>query len=169
MTQEITIRQWSADDWQAFRDIRLEALSKSSDVFSASFADESGKDEVFWRGRIGANDQCALFGLYDQDTVIGMTAIYRDWNRPADAAVLCMSYIRKEYRGRGLADLLYKLRIDWAKAQNGMVLLSLHCREGNEASFKAGQRWGFSLSRIDENHQYGNGEIGRDYIYELKI
>jgi RimJ/RimL family protein N-acetyltransferase len=168
MNKEITIRRWSEDDWEVFKAIRLEALNAHSDVFGASYNVESEKDDAFWKDKLFDLSQGAVFGLYDADTVIGLTAVFRDKNRPLDAVFLCMSYIRSEYRKNGLSDLLYRARIDWAKSQKGIRIISVAHREGNEASRRANQRWGFVFSAV-KDEVFGNGETAKDYIYELKI
>lgn len=169
MSGVIYTRRWMEEDWEIFKTIRLEALSRNADVFGASFDNEVSKDDVFWKDRLLDTDKGAVFGLYKGDVVIGLTGIYRDWNGREGAAILCMSYIRKEYRGQGLSDLLYKARIDWAKAQGDIHVLVVGHREGNNASRAANQRWGFAFIKVEEDHSYGNDDQARNYVYELKI
>lgn len=169
ISTDISIRQWSESDWQTYRAIRLEALTENADVFGASFDGEASKDNSFWKDRLKGPDKGTAFGLYDGSTVIGLTGIYRDWNGREGVAILCMSYIRADYRRKGLSDLLYKARIDWAKAQGDIRILEVGHREGNDASRGANQRWGFVFKGIDEKHPYGNGDQARNYIYQLEI
>lgn len=166
MNTDITIRRWAESDWKIFKAIRLESLSAHADLFGPSYNVESAKDDAFWKECI--NQGGAVFGLYDKEIVIGLTGVYRYRASPADTAILCMSYIRAEYRGRGLSDLLYKARIDWAKQQDGIIKVLVEHREGNEASRRANQRWGFVFHSIKEQ-VYGNGETAKEYMYELRI
>ena len=168
MTDSIFIRRWSESDWGAFKAIRLEALSKHDNFFGASFSVESSKEDSFWKKTLLDVDKAAIFGLYDEDKVIGLTAIFRDWTGRHGVAVLAMSYIRAEYRKKGLSDLLYKERIDWAKSQGDIGIVTVGHREGNDASRAANQRFGFVLREV-KDQIYGNGETAKDYIYELKI
>lgn len=169
MTNNISIRQWSEHDWQIFKAIRLEAVSKHGNFFGASLDVESAYDEARWKERLSNTYNGAVFGLYDGDTAIGLTGIYRDWHGREGAAMLCMSYIREEYRGQGLSDLLYKARIDWAKAQGDIHTIMVGHREGNDASRAANQRWGFVFVKVEDDHSYGNGDKAKNYVYELKI
>lgn len=168
MTQDIYTRQWQEADWLTYKTIRLEAVSRHGGLFGASFEFEASQPDDFWKARLADPDKGTVFGLYDGSMVIGLTGIYRDWNGRAGVAVLCMSYIREEYRGKGLSNLLYKARIDWAKAKGDINLLVVGHREGNNSSKGANQRWGFRLQKI-EDLVYGNGEKAKDYVYELKI
>jgi RimJ/RimL family protein N-acetyltransferase len=166
--EDITIKQWEVDDWQTFKDVRLEALKGHGDVFGASFENEKNKDDNYWKGNLTDCYAGAVFGLYDREEAIGLTAVFRHRERMEDTAILCMSYIRKQYRGLELSDLLYKARIDWAKAQEGITRILVGHREGNEASRRANQRWGFKLYSV-EDYVFGNGETAKEYMYELKI
>ena len=168
MNEDISTKQWCKSDWQIFKSIRLEALRKNAAAFGASYDAENSQDDKFWQDRLSNPDNGTIFGLYDRDDVIGLTGIYRDWNGREGVAVLCMSYLRQEYRGRVLSDLLYKARIDWAKAQGDIRILEVAHREGNDASRGANQRWGFILTEV-KNQVYGNGENAKDYVYQLKI
>ncbi|HWM74940.1 MAG TPA: GNAT family N-acetyltransferase [Nocardioides sp.] len=75
-------RVLSEADWQAYRDLRLEALRESPDSFAASYDEESQHDEQFWRERMrGARRLMAErngeavglvgLGIHDQDPEIG--------------------------------------------------------------------------------------------------
>ncbi|GMA87805.1 hypothetical protein GCM10025868_30550 [Angustibacter aerolatus] len=49
---EVTVRALSADDWEEYRAIRLEALRDAPDAFSSSLDEEAAYDEAFWRLRM---------------------------------------------------------------------------------------------------------------------
>ena len=49
---EIMVRVLGEADWSLYRDIRLRALAESPSSFTASLAEESGRDEQFWRDRM---------------------------------------------------------------------------------------------------------------------
>jgi GNAT superfamily N-acetyltransferase len=168
MSDGIYTRRWAEADWEAFKAIRLEALGKHENFFAVSVNSASSKEDGYWKDTLLDVHKAAVFGLYDVDKVIGLTAIFRDWTGREGVAVLCMSYIREEYRGQGLSEKLYEARIDWAKSQGDIRIVTVGHREGNDASRAANQRWGFELTEV-KDQVYGNGETAKDYIYELKI
>lgn len=133
-----------------------------------SYNVESNKDDSYWVNTLADTYNGAVFGLYDGDVNIGLTAVFRHREHRANTAILVMSYIRAEYRGRDLSDLLYKARIDWAKAQDGITRIWVGHRAGNEASRRANQRHMFVLLS-NEDMTFGNGEKDNHYTYELKI
>lgn len=54
-----------------------------------------------------------------------------------------MDYIAPEYRGRGLSDLLYSARIEFAKNHTAWKKLAISHRQGNEPSRRAMVGQGF--------------------------
>lgn len=168
MADKISIRQWTVDDWQMFKAMRLEALSNHANFFGFSYEVAAAKEDSFWQEILGDVQKSAVFALYDKGVAIGFTGIYRHTERNG-VAVLIMSYIREEYRKQGLSEKLYQARIDWAKAQGDIHTVTVGHREGNDASRAANQRLGFKFVRIDEGQEYGDGTKDRDYVYELQI
>ena len=59
-----------------------------------------------------------MFGLFDGDCLIGITAAFALAEDPAaQTAIFGMSFILPEYRGRGLSRLLYEARLEWTRAR----------------------------------------------------
>ena len=44
---EITVRLLDESDWSLYREVRVGALAQSPSAFTATPADEEGRDEVF--------------------------------------------------------------------------------------------------------------------------
>jgi RimJ/RimL family protein N-acetyltransferase len=141
---EITSRQLSASDWAIYRDIRLEALKNHPAYFLPS-RDETFLSDSDWRQRLG-NPNAATFGLFRGTELIGTSTIARENNHPtAERAYLVGTYIKKDFRRKGLSERLFKLRLEWAKEKNIKTLLLEH-REDNLPIQKAHQKFGFKLS-----------------------
>lgn len=49
---EITVRVLEESDWSLYREVRLRALAESPGSFTATLAEEAGRDEQFWRARM---------------------------------------------------------------------------------------------------------------------
>jgi RimJ/RimL family protein N-acetyltransferase len=111
----------------------------------------------------------AIFGLYDHETLIGSTAAFTDRaDETGKTCFLAGSYIREEYRGHGLSKLFYEARIGWAKSHGGFNTITVGHREGNEASRRANQKFGFQFKETIEK-QWGDGSTGTLHVYELRI
>ena len=142
----INIRRLSADDWLAFSQIRLTALKTDPRVFGSNYERESQFSEEDWRNSLNKNDS-AIFMIFDDETPIGMTSISIDREDPTGkTALLWGSWLAPEYRGKGLSDLMYRARINWAKDQPNVEKIIVSHRASNLASKYANQKHGFSNS-----------------------
>ncbi len=165
---DFTIRQWAIDDWKTLKAMRIEAVSAYSHVFLSNAEKASGETDSYWQDMLSNTYNGAVFGLYKGQMAIGLTGVFRYRESKADTVILGMSYIREEYRGLGLSDLLYRARLDWAKAQDGITRVLVGHRTDNEASKRANQRHGFVLIST-EDMTFGNGETASHRTYELRI
>jgi RimJ/RimL family protein N-acetyltransferase len=144
MNDAIHIRQLDHDDWELFRTIRLRALADTPQFFGASYAQEIQFSEQQWQERVHQHNRIAHFGLFADKHIIGLTGIVLDRDDPSDrTALLIASYILPTYRRRGLSDLLYQARINWAKRHPTVEKIVVSHRFDNEASRRANQRHGF--------------------------
>ncbi len=142
-----SIRQLMPADVDTYKAIRLEALQKEPGNFGNSYATESAFPEETWIARL-ANPDGACFGLYHENMLIGITVIVVTDKYKPQEAYMTQSYIRKEHRGKGLSQLLYNARINWAK-QHSIKRLIIGHRETNIVSKRANQHFGFVYSHSE--------------------
>ena len=159
------LRKLELNDWQAYRDIRLYALLHSPEVYGSTYAAEVERNDDSWQERL-QNPNCAYFGLYFMDKLIGLTGIFRH-NNSEQEAILISSYIMPQHRGKGLSTLLYAARLDWAKA-NGYKRIIVSHRADNLASKAANQRAGFLFTH-QQNHLWPDGAEVDELFYKLEI
>lgn len=162
------VKKFEKDQWQEYRAVRLEALSLHEDVYGGSFREESAWDDAKWAAMF-AEDRYAFFGLYDDATLIGIACVFADRSdRTGKSALLAGAYIREEYRGQGLSGLLYEARIGWIVNCGHYDRITVGHKQGNEASRRANQRFGFQYTGQDEQ-RWGDGSSGIKHTYELKV
>ncbi|MBC9928841.1 GNAT family N-acetyltransferase [Chitinophaga qingshengii] len=156
------IRQLQENELPLYKSMRLEALRLESSMFRRPHAEEAALPDATWLERL--THPGAVFGLFENDTIIGITGV-----RLLDGQVgyLGQSYIRKEYRGRGLSAMLYQARIAWAKKMQ-LKQLQVGHRENNLVSKAAIQRYGFTYShREPSNWPDGSTEDVLYYVLDL--
>ncbi len=167
MESSIHLRQLSSEDWEVLRSIRLEALETHPDLFCPS-TDERKRSPEEWKTFLHNEDMC-IFALFDAERVIGVTGITKDRDDPSGkTALLVMSYINKAYRGKGLSKLFYEARIGWAKEQKKFDVITVGHREGNLASERANQAFGFELISKDDI-SWPDGSTAAFVKYELRL
>ena len=137
----VVVRETIADDWQALRDIRLEALRTAPDAFGSTYEGEASRDEAHWHNRIarggtflaflpGAPDPAGLIGGYPED--------------PQRVELVSM-YVRPNARGRGVGEALVATVIDWAAARQAKTV-HLWVTETNTPARALYERCGFALT-----------------------
>lgn len=162
----ISLRQLSAADWELYRNIRLEALRNHPAYFLPS-RDETVFSKSDWRGRLH-NPNAATFGLVAAKELIGISTIVRENSDPAaERALLVGTYIKKEFRRRGLSEPLFQARMEWAK-QKGIKTLVLEHRADNLPIHNAHQKFGFSLAS-SRDQLWPDGTTSPCLVYELNL
>lgn len=161
-------KQFHEETWRDYKSIRLEALALHENLYGNSLATEQAWDDSIWIGTVTSKNS-AIFGLYDEDTLIGSTAAFTDRaDVTGKTCYLAGSYIRAAYRGQGLSRLFYEARIGWARKHGGFDTITVGHRDGNEASRKANQKFGFQFKQPVEK-KWGDGSIGILHIYEMRL
>ena len=164
----ITIRRLTEDDWREFSQIRLTALKTDPKVFGSNYESESKMTEAEWRSRLQAKDN-AIFLVYENETPIGMTCVSGDRKDATEkTALLWGSWLAPHARGKGLSELMYQTRINWAKQQPTVEKIIVSHRASNLLSKYANQKHEFVLTHKTEE-VWTDGEIEDEIFYELKI
>ncbi len=164
----ISIRQLTEDDWQNFSQIRLKALQTDPNVFGSNYETESQMTEAEWRSRLQAKDN-AIFLIFENETAIGITCVSVDRNDPTKkTALLWGSWLTPQFRGKGLSELMYQARINWAKEQPTAEKIIVSHRASNIASKHANQKHGFVLTHKTEK-VWTDGVTEDEIFYALKI
>lgn len=161
----ISLRQFTQDDWLVLKLIRLEALQINEHFFGRSYAEELMMTDDQWRSRL-AGETSAMWGLYDSDTCIGLTGLFAIPDEP-EAVMFIASYIRQAYRKMGLSKLYYEARLAWAR-DRGYKVARIGHRAGNVASMAANQKFGFQYTHT-VNKTWHDGTQVDDLNYQLVL
>jgi ribosomal protein S18 acetylase RimI-like enzyme len=138
------LRRFAADEWPAYRDLRLRALADSPDAFGSTFARESARSDDEWRERLatGARSPTDLPLVAVVDDALAGLAWGRLDERQPDIAHLFQVWVAPEFRGRGVGRLLVDAVIAWARTVGARALrLGVTC--GDTAAVRLYRRAGF--------------------------
>jgi RimJ/RimL family protein N-acetyltransferase len=164
----ISIRPLKPADMQAFKAIRLKALQAHKNVYLGKYEDAITRPDFEWLEMLDQKGKC-IFGLYDVDKMIGLTAVFTWKEDPkGETGVLAMSYIEPEYRKLGLSRHFYEARIHWALQHLPWKKLVVGHREGNEASRRAMIGNGFKFTN-KKKILWPDGIEDWEYNYELDL
>ena len=139
----VLVREAVSGDWQALRDIRLEALRDAPSAFGSTYQGEAGRPAAHWHDRIarggtflaylpdlGPSDPAGLIGGYPED--------------PQTVELVSM-YVRPSARGRGVGEALVATVLDWAAARQAKTV-HLWVTETNAHARALYERCGFALT-----------------------
>ncbi|WP_439693033.1 GNAT family N-acetyltransferase [Curtobacterium sp. SP.BCo] len=141
----IELRRVTADDWAAWRPVRLAALADSPGAFGSTLADWADAPEHRWRTRLSTPGALDLVA-YDGDDAVGMATGVPDVDDPERAELISM-WVDPAARDRGVATALIRTVADWA-AGTGAAVLELSVMPDNVVARRAYERRGFTA--LDE-------------------
>lgn len=164
----MAVRQFKESEWQAYKAIRLEALSLHEGVFGSSYADEAAFPDARWRETLARKDQ-AFFALCVDGHVVGCGGVVTDSGDPTGrTAILVGGYIREDQRGKGLSRALYEARLGWIRESGRFDWAATGHREGNTISRAANRAYGFEpTGRVERS--WGDGTRGYLETYRLAL
>ena len=135
------VRRVRPEDWQALRDLRLEALADTPLGFLETLAAAQALPDSAWQGRaargaVGGDSFQVL--AWEGDRALGTCVCFRE----DGAAWLGAVYVTPPARGAGLLAALLEPCLTWAREQ-GEPVLRLEVHEGNPRARTAYERLGF--------------------------
>jgi ribosomal protein S18 acetylase RimI-like enzyme len=157
-----SVRQLTAADTAAFRDIRLAGLVDEPRAFSADWSEEAGRDLDWFADRIASS---AIFAIADEtDSLLAITGLSIPTNpKQRHKGHIWGVYVRPEARGRGLATTLLAAAI--AAARGRVEVLHLGVGTYNDAARRCYRAAGF----VETGFEPRALRIGDDYFDEITM
>jgi len=137
----VLVRETVPEDWQALRDIRLEALRDAPDAFGSTYEGEIRRGDDHWHNRIARGGTFLAF-IPEVSEPAGLIGGYRE--DPATVELVSM-YVRPRARGHGVGEALVATVIDWAAERNA-TSVHLWVTETNARARALYERCGFTLT-----------------------
>ncbi len=161
-------RPLDPSEWPAFRDLRLDALRTERWAYASTHDDEASTPPAEWEATIAGPDR-QVFGLFDAGRLVGIAAVFAWREDPlGETAVFGMSFIRPEYRGRGLWKILNEMRLTWVAANGRFTSIVTGHRGRHHISAIVARGMGFSpIARVPRT--WPDGTIDDRILYRLEI
>jgi len=109
----VTVCRLAADQWQAYRAIRLAMLAESPSAFGSTLAEATAYDETIWRQRLTDN---AVFVADLAGVQVGSATHADSWAADPSEAYLVGMWVSPPARGSGAAQALVDAVIAQASA-----------------------------------------------------
>ena len=155
---DISVRRLTADDAEAFRALRLEALERYPEAFQSTYESSADLPLDAYAQRLR---QYAVFGGFRDGELCGFVGFYRLKNpKIKHKGILWGMYVKEDARGTGLAEAIVENVVDHARGQVEQLLLSIIT--DNERARRFYERMGFEVYGL-ERHAL---KIGKRYCDE---
>ncbi len=152
---QITVRQISPADWEAYRDFYMGL--RDPHHFSGILDGKDPDNPATWKSLFDATTdtgEFALFGMFDRDQMIGQTAIQFIRNGGETTALFAGSEMADDRRGERLVNKLYQARKEYLEAIGFQGKIVTTIPPGNSDSRAAAERNGFTDSGRTDEHGY---------------
>jgi len=137
----IEIRQLQKHDWVLWKEIRLEALQLHPDAFGSSFEEVSLWSDEEFQQMLLRND---MFGGFVKGELAGVAGFFiYELQKLKHRGCLFGLYVKKEYRGKGVARQLIIKLVNHASSK----VMQLHCTvtTDNTCATHLYQKLGFKI------------------------
>ena len=134
------VRATTIHDWQALREIRLQALRDAPDAFSSTHAREAILGEDEWHRR--ATRDGSFLAFLPEVCPAGLGGGYL---AAPDTVELISMFVRPQARGRGVGEAIIDAVVGWAIRKDASTV-HLWVTETNKAARKLYERCGFTVT-----------------------
>lgn len=151
-----TIRRLETADLEAFRSVRLEALLCEPASYTSTYSDWEALPDTDWRQRLNN----PVFAIFQDIKPVGLIGLVREQlPRAAHRASITMVYLRKDFRGSGLAKSVLDMVVKFAW-DIGVTQLELTVSAENPVAISFYRREGFvEIGRIPAGFIHEGREI----------
>lgn len=161
----ISIKLLDQDDWQSWKNLRLEALQNAPHTFGASIEEVNNLDKKDFQTILSKNK---IFGAFLNAQLIGCVGFYiLNSVKTQHRGVLWGMYVTPEHRGKNIADGLLDAVICYAKSS--IEQLNLKCVTDNHSAVKLYQKHGFKIYGTEPRALKVDNKYYDEYLMVLEL
>jgi GNAT superfamily N-acetyltransferase len=136
----VLVRPTTMTDWQAMREIRLQALRDAPYAFASTHAGEAAFGDDEWHRR-AARDGSFLAFLPE----VSPAGLGSGYLAAPDTVELIGMFVRPQARGRGVGEAIIDAVVGWARGK-GAAAVHLWVTETNKHARMLYERCGFTVT-----------------------
>lgn len=165
---DVLIRPLVAEDAQAYRALRLEALLATPEAFGASHAEEAARPLSFFEERLSPQAPSRVFGAYADGALVGMAGfIVGNSAKIRHKGTLWGLYVAPAVRGHSVGEALITTVIEHARRH--VVILQVHVVTTNRPAYRLYDRLGFSPYGIESRGLCVDGVFYDEALLALEL
>jgi L-amino acid N-acyltransferase YncA len=162
-----SVRRLAAEDAEAWRAVRLEALQREPDAFGATYGEEAARPVDWFRERVSAPDP--IFGGFADGALIGTAGYHRDHElKQAHRAHVWAVYVAPAHRRQGVARSVMQALTAEASA-NRISRLVLGVTAGSAGPYDFYRSLGFAPYGIEPDAKRYEGRSLDLVLMSLKL
>jgi GNAT superfamily N-acetyltransferase len=139
----VLVRETVMAEWQAWRDIRLQALRDAPDAFGSTYAEQNRRGENHWRQRVA--DGGLFLAWIPEVSAAEPAGMVGGYQAAPGTVELISMFVRPQARGRGVGEALIDAVTGWARERDA-TSLHLWVTETNKHARRLYERCGFSVT-----------------------
>lgn len=158
---KITIRKPRADEWQGYKDLRLESLRDFPQGFSSSYDEAILKPDEEWQYDLISSQEekdSVMLCAYDGNEMIGCVGSYwKNKSKTRHVANVGLMYVKKSHQGKGVGNLLLNELLKLLTGMNRFRKIKLEVIQGNLPAYNLYRKAGFVDTGINHDELLING------------
>jgi len=153
------ISNLSTDNWQAYKELRLQALKNAPQAFADSYSKEVLLPDCEWQTRLEQNGKSSWFVFACRGgKLIGMTgAVQSEADKREYSATICHTYVDSLFRKQNVSDELLNTLLKTLQ-NNKIEIAHLFVSQSQRGAIKLYKRCGFKIAG-EESLKLGDGFI----------
>jgi ribosomal protein S18 acetylase RimI-like enzyme len=135
------------DQWERYRNIRLEALREEPQAFGSSYAEMEQRSTAYWQGRLAdaaQGETSWLLFAQEGERLIGMIGAFYDETQ--EAAHIISVYVSKAARGQGVGKALMESILSEIGKKEGIRNAVLGVNQEQTAAVALYRQFGFEVT-----------------------
>jgi ribosomal protein S18 acetylase RimI-like enzyme len=147
----VHVARLHASDAAQYRELMLEAYELAADAFTSTAEERAAEPESFWIRRIAdPTGMSAAFGAFADRRLVGTVALeFSAKPKTRHKALVIGMYVTPSARGTGAGRALLDAVVAYARAKEGVLLLTLTVTDGNEPAVELYRSAGFEVFGIE--------------------
>ena len=162
-----TVEILRPEEWQVYRDVRLQSLKSDPTAFANSYENESVYTDDSWRAKL-AQPGFSAYVVRDDGIIVGLVGCKKETNnRFEHSTILGPLYTDPKYRGMGIGTLLLQYLVEKLHTDPDVKKILLYVNESQKAACHLYEKVGFKKVGVLSKEAYINGVYYDQFLMEL--
>ena len=155
---EFKINFISLDEWESYRDLWLDALTKDPQAFAYSLDKITTRTKDDWKEDMKRSfqDDTGMYVAKTDNKYVGMAGYYP---KGEDNVNIFGMYVKKEFRGKGVSNKIMESILNSLADYEKIKSVSLSVNHEQTVAINFYKRFGFEIINKNKNVKMGNGNL----------